>query len=56
MTCVRTLFTINEEEDDEIWPPEVEVALREALLLYPSGKRKIKQNGKIFGIIFVGDI
>uniref|UniRef100_A0A914ENL4 TEA domain-containing protein n=1 Tax=Acrobeloides nanus TaxID=290746 RepID=A0A914ENL4_9BILA len=49
MTCVRTLSTINEEEDDEIWPPEVEVAVREALLLYPSGKRKIKQNGKIFG-------
>ena len=50
---MRTLFTINEEEDDEIWPPEVEAALREALLLYPSGRRKIKKNGKIFGIIFL---
>uniref|UniRef100_A0A914EE42 TEA domain-containing protein n=1 Tax=Acrobeloides nanus TaxID=290746 RepID=A0A914EE42_9BILA len=54
MSYKRILSTIKEEEDDEIWTPDIEEALEEALVLYPVGKRKIKLNdGKIYGRNFL---
>jgi len=48
------LFIVVGQDEEDIWPEEVERSFQEALKLYPPvGRRKLLEEGKMYGKRFL---